>query len=90
MKRAGQNAYTGTYERLPPWWGEYLSRNLFRVSHAPGYAHEPEQQPVCRQYDRCEGCPYPGHASFAGEAKMTVCGQELNRSEKENIPNKKL
>ena len=61
MKGAGQNAYTGTYVRIPPWWGEYLSRNLFRVSHAPGYAHEPEQQPVCRQYDRCEGCPYPGH-----------------------------
>ena len=31
-----------------------------------------------------------GMASFAGEAKMTVCGQGLNRSEKENIPNKKL
>ena len=37
MKTNGQNTYTGTFERLPPWWGGYLSRNLFRVSHVPGY-----------------------------------------------------
>lgn len=61
MKTNGQSAYTGTFERLPPWWGGYLSRNLFRVSHAPGYAPGPEQQPVCRQFARCEGCPYPRH-----------------------------
>ena len=59
MKTNGQSAYTGTCEGLPPWWGGYLSRNLFRVSHAPGYAPGPEQQPVCRQFARCEGCPYP-------------------------------
>ena len=83
MKTTGKNAYMGTYERLPPWWGGYLSRNLFRASHAPGYAPEPEQQPVCRQFDRCM-------ASFVGEAKMTVCEQELNRSEKEKILNETL
>ncbi len=61
MKTNGKSAYTGTFERLPPWWGGYLSRNLFRVSHAPGYAPGPEQHPVCRQFARCEACPYPRH-----------------------------
>ena len=31
-----------------------------------------------------------GMASFAGEAKMTVCEQELNKSEKEKILNETL
>lgn len=34
--------------------------------------------------------PTQGMASFVGEAKMTVCEQESNRSEKENISNEKL
>lgn len=32
--------------------------------------------------------PTQGMASFVGEAKMTACEQELNRSEKERIRNK--
>ena len=28
-----------------------------RAMAAPGYAPEPEQKPVCRQFSRCEGCP---------------------------------
>lgn len=29
--------------------------------HAPRYAAEPEERPVCTRYARCEGCPYPRH-----------------------------
>lgn len=61
VKTNGESAYTGTVELSPSRWGGYLSRSLFRISHALGYAPEPEQRPVCRQFERCEECPYPGH-----------------------------
>lgn len=32
-----------------------------RAMAVPGYTPEPEQKPVCRQFSRCEGCPYPAH-----------------------------
>ncbi len=35
--------------------------HLFRSSHAPGCPPSPVPKPVCRQFSRCEGCPYPGH-----------------------------
>ncbi len=37
------------------------------VTHAllrlpsPSVRADPPPRPVCRMYDRCEGCPYPGH-----------------------------
>ena len=34
--------------------------------------------------------PTQGMASFVGEVKMTVCEQELNRSEREKILNETL
>jgi hypothetical protein len=37
-----------------------------------------------------KAAPTQGMASFVGEAKMTVCEQELNRSEKEKILNETL
>ncbi len=42
---------------LPPVW----VLRLFQHAYAPGYAPEPEQKPICRQFSRCEGCPYPAH-----------------------------
>ena len=35
--------------------------HLFRFSHAPGCSPTPAPKPVCRQFPRCEGCPYPAH-----------------------------
>lgn len=34
---------------------------LLRTHYSPGYAPDPEPKPVCRQFERCEGCPYPSH-----------------------------
>ena len=31
-----------------------------RVRAAPACPPEPPQKPVCRQFSRCEGCPYRG------------------------------
>lgn len=90
MKTTGKNAYMGTYERLPPWWGGYLSRNLFRASHAPGYALSQNNNPYADSSTDVKAAPTQGMASFVGEAKMTVCEQELNRSEKEKILNETL
>ena len=30
---------------------------LFRTHYSPGYAPDPEPKPVCRRFERCEGCP---------------------------------
>ena len=33
--------------------------HLFRFRHVPGCPPAPAPKPVCRQFSRCEGCPYP-------------------------------
>ena len=35
--------------------------HLFRFRHVPGCPPAPAPKPVCRQFSRCEDCPYPGH-----------------------------
>ncbi len=35
-------------------------RALLR-SRSPAVRADPPPQPVCRMFDRCEGCPYPAH-----------------------------
>lgn len=35
--------------------------HLFRFTNAPGCPPTPAPKPVCRQFSRCEGCPYPAH-----------------------------
>ena len=53
----------------------------------PGYAPEPEQKPVCRQFSRCEGCPYPAHGflCWGGEDDcMRTRVKKLNEKELEH------
>ena len=52
------NSYVGVVNQPPPKWSS-VKKWLLHINYAPGYAPEPEQKPVCRQFSRCEGCPYP-------------------------------
>lgn len=54
------NSYVGVVNQPPPKWSS-VKKWLLHINYAPGYAPEPEQKPVCRQFSRCEGCPYPAH-----------------------------
>ena len=52
-----------------------------------GYAPEPEQKPVCRQFSRCEGCPYPAHGFLcwgSEEDYMRTRVKKLNEKEAEH------
>ena len=60
---------------------------LLHINYAPGYAPEPEQKPVCRQFSRCEGCPYPAHGflCWGGEDDcMRTRVKKLNEKELEH------
>ena len=62
-------------------------RGLLHINYAPGYAPEPEQKPVCRQFSRCEGCPYPAHGflCWGGEDDcMRTRVKKLNEKELEH------
>ena len=54
------NSYVGVVNQPPLQWGG-VGKRLLHTNFAPGYAPEPEQKPVCRQFSRCEVCPYPAH-----------------------------
>ena len=54
------NSYVGVVNQPPPKWSS-VKKWLLHINYAPGYAPEPEEKPVCRQFSRCEGCPYPAH-----------------------------
>ena len=54
------NSYVGVVNQPPLQWGG-AGKRLLHTNFAPGYAPEPEQKPVCRQFSRCEDCPYPSH-----------------------------
>ena len=54
------NSYVGVVNQPPPKWSS-VKKWLLHINYAPGYAPEPEQKPVCRQFSRCEDCPYPSH-----------------------------
>lgn len=43
--------------------GELVSKAERATPRTPGgcVKVEPMPRPVCRMFDRCEGCPYPGH-----------------------------
>lgn len=57
------NSYVGVVNQPPPKWSS-VKKWLLHINYAPGYAPEPEQKPVCRQFSRCEGCPYRGVTSY--------------------------
>lgn len=60
------NSYVGVVNQPPPKWSS-VKKWLLHINYAPGYAPEPEQKPVCRQFSRCEGCPYRNTTGFRYE-----------------------
>ena len=80
------NHYSGVVNQPPLRW-ERVKKWLFHISHAPSYAPEPEQKPVCRQFSRCKDCPYPAHGFLcwgSGEDCMRTRVEKLNRKEPEH------
>ena len=72
--------------RDSPKWSS-VKKWLLHINYAPGYAPEPEQKPVCRQFSRCEGCPYPAHGflCWGGEDDcMRTRVKKLNEKELEH------
>ena len=54
------SSYVGAVNQPPLRW-DIVGKRRFHVYRTPGCATEPVQKPICRQYPRCEGCPYPAH-----------------------------
>ena len=80
------NSYVGVVNQQPPKWSS-VKKWLLHINYAPGYAPEPEQKPVCRQFSRCEGCPYPAHGflCWGGEDDcMRTRVKKLNEKELEH------
>ena len=80
------NSYVGVVNQPPPKWSS-VKKWLLHINYAPGYAPEPEQKPVCRQFSRCEGCPYPAHGflCWGGEDDcMRTRVKKLNEKELEH------
>lgn len=80
------NHYSGVVNQPPLRWGR-MKKWLFHISHAPSYAPEPEQKPVCRQFSRCKDCPYPAHGFLcwgSGDDCMRTRIEKLNRKEPEH------
>lgn len=81
-----RSSYAGAVNQPPPRWG-IVSIRWFRVNRAPGGAPEPVQKPICRQFSRCEGCPYPAHG-FLCWRDQTDClrtrMQKINEMEAQN------
>lgn len=80
------NSYVGVVNQPPPKWSS-VKKWLLHINYAPGYAPEPEEKPVCRQFSRCEGCPYPAHGflCWGGEDDcMRTRVKKLNEKELEH------
>ena len=59
---------------------------LFRCSYAPECTPIPQPKPVCRQFSRCDGCPYPAHGFLCwgpGEDCMRTRVEKINNRRKE-------
>ena len=55
-----------------------------RAMATPTCLPAPPQKPVCRQFSRCEGCPYPAHGFLcwgSGEDCMRTRVKQLNEKE---------
>ena len=80
------SSYVGAVNQPPPRW-DIVGKRRFHVSRAPGCAPEPEQKPICRQFSRCEDCPYPAHG-FLCWRDQTDClrtrMQKINETEDQN------
>ncbi|WP_204884733.1 hypothetical protein [Pseudoflavonifractor phocaeensis] len=80
------NSYVGVVNQPPPKWSS-VKKWLLHINYAPGYAPEPEQKPVCRQFSRCEGCPYPSHGFLCWGSEddcMRTRMKKLNEKETEH------
>lgn len=66
MDSKNLNSYVGVVNQPPPKWSS-VKKWLLHINYAPGYAPEPEQKPVCRQFSRCEGCPYAKWKEMVGK-----------------------
>ena len=79
------NIYVGVVNQPPSKWGS-VKKWLLHINYAPGYAPEPEPKPVCRQFSRCEGYPYPAHGFlFWGSEDDCMCTRTKKLNGKEPV-----
>lgn len=86
MDPKNRNSYVGVVNQPSPKWNS-VTKRLFNINFAPGVAPEPEQRPVCRQFSRCEGCPYPAHGFLCWGSEddcIRTRMKKLNRKEPEH------
>lgn len=81
-----RRGYVGAVNQPPPRW-DIVEQQWFHVNRAPGCAPEPVQKPICRQFSRCAGCPYPAHG-FLCWRDQTDClrtrMQKINEMEEQH------
>ena len=81
-----RGGYVGAVNQPPSRW-DIVGKWRLHVYRAPSCAPEPVQKPICRQFPRCEGCPYPAHG-FLCWRDETEClrtrMQKINEMEAQN------
>ena len=55
-----------------------------RARAAPIRSPEPLQKPVCHQFPRCEGCPYPGHGFLCWGSETDCMRTRIEKIYKKN------
>ena len=55
-----------------------------KAAPAPESAPEAERPPVCTQYDRCEGCPYPRHGLLCWHSDGSCLRTDMEKIERRN------
>lgn len=81
-----RSGYVGA-DNQPPPRKDIVNKRWFHVNHAPGCTPEPEQKPICRQFSRCEGCPYPAHGFLCWRDNtdcMRTRMKKINETEDQN------
>ena len=86
MAQKNESGYAEEAIQEPPQW-ERGDMQLFPINQASDYAPDPEQKLVCRQFSRCEGCPYPTHGFLCWGSEddcMRTRMKKLNGEEAED------
>ena len=86
MAQKNESGYAEEAIQEPPQW-ERGDMQLFPINQASDYAPDPEQKLVCRQFSRCEGCPYHTHGFLCWGSEddcMRTRMKKLNGKETEH------